>query len=258
MRFISLIVSFISILLSVHYFYSYRILTSYLKYHHLDYMSIITFEDITLSFGNDNFMIFSISGLGLMWIYLWHLVIINEEKLRKDTKLYFASFFDKISQWIIHNLKIQKKTLSKIKIITTLVLFSIILFFIIFWNYNINKSFNLFILFLINFIVIPIIYILMWKKRELIFVIYLIFIFGFGLSMIDSSYHQQNERKLSDKSVTKIISFDYDSKHYETSMDTTMIFNGYKYLILKTKSKNIYDIFPKEEIKNIKSKIITK
>lgn len=257
MRILSLLAGFISILLSVHYFYSYRILSKLLEVNHLDYMSIITFEDIAYQFGNLNFMILSISGFGLIWIYLWHLIIMDESKFRNDSKGFINKGLQTMSIWVNKKLNISQKTFFKIVAITVLISLSSICFILIFSNYSLNDSKKMIILFLINFTLIPGIYILFTKKRELVLVLYAGLIFLFGLYMIDNSFVQTGNSKeeIKKEKVIEIISFDYNSQHFVTSQDTLLIFNGYKHLILKINSKNIYDIIPKQEIKNLKKTI---
>lgn len=259
MKILSLIAGFISIVLSIHYFYSYRILTGLFKANHLDYMSIITFEDICYQLGNVNIMIMSIAGSGLIWIYLWHLVIIDEVELRKDTKNVISKVFRCLFKWITKKLKIRLKPSFKFIVLAGLFIICVLLI-LIYLNYFADDSINLTFVILLNFLIIPALYIFIKKKRELIFILYLFCMFLSGLFIIDSTYSQQNasanEKENRDK--VEIVSFDYNLQHFETSSDTSLIYNGYKYLVLKTESKGIYDLIPKEEIKNMKKKVIIK
>jgi len=258
MKVLSALATFISTLLSIHYFYSYRILTGLLKEHHLDYMSIITFEDISLPLGNLNLMIITISGFGLIWIYLWHLLIDNEKKFRKKTKSDINKYSKKLTEWLINRTNITRKFLNRILAVFALIVFASFFFFLIFWNYKADDKQNLVFLFLINFLLIPGMYILKRKNRELILVFYFGFSFLFGVYLIDDTYRNRDvsPQETNKEEVLKIVSFDYNSNHFVTSHDTIMIFNGYKYLILKTKSQGVYDLIPKKDIKNLKSRIV--
>lgn len=181
----------------------------------------------------------------------------DESKFRNDSKGFINKGLQTMSIWVNKKLNISQKTFFKIVAITVLISLSSICFILIFSNYSLNDSKKMIILFLINFTLIPGIYILFTKKRELVLVLYAGLIFLFGLYMIDNSFVQTGNSKeeIKKEKVIEIISFDYNSQHFVTSQDTLLIFNGYKHLILKINSKNIYDIIPKQEIKNLKKTI---
>lgn len=230
----------ITIILSFHYYLSYRWISGLLEIYGLNSLSIITIQDIMFSFVNLNYTVIGLCSMGFVILFYIRLTLKNKTYSKADKT--FSKNLKKFLNTIFTH-KSSKNTIFKI--ISALLI--IIVGYILFKHYlNIPKNGgSFFISLIILFIVIPITYVIWVKKRAIILGGYIFIIFMWSNKFIDKiivdTQNNASEHKTG-------VSFIYEGKSIKTNDSLIFILQSYKYLIIKDLKTNKNKLYENENI----------
>lgn len=147
---IETILGLMTIVLGFHYFISFRFLFGYLKLHNLEFLPLISFNDITFSCIEINFKLFKLALIGLIWIFIWFFIGNDKWIIKKK-----SFFFSKI-EFFSNKEKFQKRNSQVIifTIVIGLILVFIYCLFLIFKLSKFSEVYLILILLLIPFAII--------------------------------------------------------------------------------------------------------
>ena len=74
----------ITVILSFHYFLSYRWINGLLEIYGLDHFSIITIQDVMFPFVKLNYTIIGLCSIGFIVIFYFRFILTNETYLKAD------------------------------------------------------------------------------------------------------------------------------------------------------------------------------
>lgn len=243
------IIGIISILLSCHYYLSFKWINGFLNLYDIDSLAVIALEDVTFPFGSLNASVIILTSLGFLWIYGW--------KLASTQADYDNSGRILANNWkeFVQNFKEFWSKLSlAVKFSISLGIVGLIVGYIFLFKPNLNFPNQLLEWFyILIFIAIPLVYILSSKKRNLIMGLYILCMFAwanlFVKVSLDNIAKPRNEKN---RKITEM-SFIYDGKPIQTSDTLNFIYHGYKYLIMATPD-SILQLYPTDKIGLIKYK----
>ncbi len=232
----------IPIIIGIHYFLSYRWLSGLLKIWKIDYLDIITFEDLTFPFAEHNIIIFKFNFLGLILILLI-LSLIHYIKKQKNT-IELQILYLKIKRWV----KINKK--NKFILVLGLIFSTILLIaFICYIWYQLSKKTTHTISFF--FIILSSITYLFIKNNKYFtfFYIQLFCLLIWSNTLIDKILFEVKNDVIQDKKNISI-SFTLDNEEINTDNKLKFIFHSNKYLIMQKENREI-KLFKNKYIKQI-------
>ena len=231
------IVGLFTIILGTHYFLSFRWFYGMLKIWGVDFFSVISIEDLTFPYAHLNISVLALSSLGFVGILWWDFTSNNNsnplDNLKESIKL-LKSLFVKQKWWL---------KVGLIIILISIVSFIYIVFKPLISLPNRNLGFS----YLLILLGVPLIYILLPQKRNLVIGLQLFLMFSWANLFITTVLNDVR----SNPSNTKIeISFEYKNRRIESSDSLIFLHHGYKYLIMKDTIGNI-ELFPSNFVEGI-------
>jgi len=230
----------ITVILSFHYFLSYRWINGLLEIYGLDGFSIITIQDVMFPFAGLNYTIIGLCSIGFIVIFYFKFILTNETYLKAD--IIFKKNFKEGAKEIFKHKSI-KSTLFKIVAFLIISISTIILF----RNYlKIPENGGYYIFwFLVLFILIPVIYVIWVKKRTLILGAFLFLTFLWANQFIDKILI--DSKNTTPTTITNV-SFNYHNKNIKTNDSLVFLYRSYEFLILRDKKTKKNMLFENENV----------
>lgn len=227
-----------SVILGTHYFLSFRWFYGMLKIWGIDSLAVISLEDLTFPYAHLNISVISLSSIGFLGIFWWKFASNKESNPPKDLKNainLLRLFFVKQKSWI--------------KIVGIIILIAILIFtyFKVFSPLISLPSRDLGFLYLGILLGVPILYVFLPEKRNLIFGLQLLLMFSWANLFINTILKNANSNKGKIKSQ---ISFEYKEQRIESSDSLIFLHHGYNYLIMKDSKGNTI-LYPSNLVEKI-------
>ena len=238
------------LLIAFHYYLSYQVLFKYLDQFDLSRSGIITFEDILFHFGDVSQVIIKMASTGFLMVLIMRLIIPEktysalDKFLVPDKKLFVNNFFSLIIG--------KEDKIFKIIVISLITLgLSILSYLIIKASVDINFT-PLIATFLVLSVLMPLVYLVWASKRYLIFFLTFLITVNFSNLLIDEVIKETSNSY----SYNTIVEFDYENKSYRTDDNLQVIYEGYKYIVVRNESDCSNFLFERNLIANFKKKLI--
>ncbi len=244
-----------TILYTLHIYLSYRWLYKLLEKVDLHTSSMISIEDITLTFGDLNQTLVIMSSNGFVIIIIAQLLLKNNTYNNINTII-----INGYKEFEKENIKFYRKLKKRWKKIVFMVLiFGTIIGFFTFLIYQsievlrIQEHKDWMLCWLLIFIVLPTIYIFYVPKRNVIALVSILIFLRFSNLLIDKVVTEP-QSKTPENFIA--LSFKYkENQAVKTDRDTLWVYyEGYKYLILRDPKTNKAYPFERAFISNIERK----
>lgn len=222
----------IGIYFSIHYFYSYMWFKKFFALHGLETFAILTFEDVTYSFGEANYQIILISSVGMIWAWLWMLMDFKFQQGPNPLRDISIKRMSKSSKW-----GILICLLIGVGLLTWL------------YVYLIPKLDSFIIGYIILILGCPIFCSLYHEKKMQIFATFWVFSILWGVKFIDKVIL---EMKKDTSPSTSQFKFCIDGDQKGTNNGDYLVYHGYKYIILGNSKTKEYQLFPTDQVKDQK------
>lgn len=222
----------IGIYFSIHYFYSYMWFKKFFALHGLETFAILTFEDVTYSFGEANYQIIVISSVGMIWAWIWMLM---------DFKIQIGSN-------PFQNFSIKRMSKSaKWGILTCLLIGAGLLTWLyVYWFPKLDS-------FIIGFIILilgcPIFCSLYNEKKTQIFATFWVFSIVWGVKFIDQVIL---ETQKNGSQSTSRFTFCIDGEQKGANKRDYLVYHGYKYIIIGNYITKECQLYPTDQVSNQK------
>lgn len=239
------VLSLLSVILGMHYFFSYKLLYGILEIYGISHLPIITLEDLTFCMAKYHISLFAISQYGLFWILIW-IIVFPKFKLKKLTKELRKAPNRIRKNWhkYSHFKKIALSASLSICLLGFLFCAGLLIYKFILTFDKIANTISFIIIF-----ITPVMYIFWKKKRVYILFAHLVFV----LIWINITTNQALENyRDTDHKTSSIIQFEYDDKIIQSSDSLQYIFHGSAYIILRNAPKGTMHLFRTEAVSDFK------
>ena len=236
----------LTILLSFHYYLSYRWINGLLESYDLKDFSIITIQDVMFPFVDLNYTIIGFCSIGFIIVFYIQLVLKNKTYSRAD-KIFQKNIKETFR--IIFTHKSLKSSIFKILSALIMIITSFILF-----KYYLNIPENgtvFFIWIIVLFIIMPIVYVIWVEKRSIILGFYIFMTFLWSNKFIDKIIV---DAKDIERDYKIEISFKYEGDSITTNDSLVFLYKSYKYIILRDLRTNKNKLFESEKITFLETK----
>lgn len=232
------LLALISMLVAYNYFFSFKWLHGFLSLHGLDTFAIITIDDLTFPFALLNLSLFSLSSFGFLWMLWWHITIAYNENEPDVPKQLIESGRASI-KWISGISKWRKILLGIVSLLF------VVLFFVLFLKEENFPNSKTQWMFLVIFVVTPILYILFFKIRNYILYIHFFLMFVWANVFVNDILKSLKDSG-SDEGID--VEFSYNGHIIKTNDTLDYVYHGYKYMILSDNKNDKKYMYPSEEI----------
>lgn len=222
----------------LYYYMSYNWIYKWLKEFDLEMSGIIVTEDLLFHFGEHNQFILTILLMGFLIVLCIALYLKPDSYNRvNEILLEDGRNFASTIKFIINSFK---KKWHRIAFVTGFLILLIVAtyVYIILKNPEIPSS-KLGGVIFVMMIVIPVMYLVWVPKRNLIAILYIIGLFYCSNLTIDHTIQSVLGKKATQKTE---LSFTYEGKEISTTPEIQIIYEGYKYILMKnyTTGKNLF------------------
>ncbi len=232
-------------LIALHYFYSYLTISLLLRHLQLSTLPIISFDDISFSFGVYNYQIVVILLLSNTLLFLWHLLFPGE----KDLKTSIESTKKDLSLLISPPIKLAVKK-TYVKIIFAIICL-IVIVLVVYWFYKLDgiSRFSLMIALIVPFLYIFLTTVQKVSRSQKNLLAYALIFLNIVLGIFIISHDAKNAPLPTGS--TRPISFEWKGKTVSSNKKYFLYYAGYKYIAMRNDSLHATDLYPVTEISRI-------